>query len=138
MYSPEHIYPLVPVKISSNRPLDKIHRKNLNLISDGDWSSFYMHTKGEQLTFDLGRPYMLDHFVLIPRNDDNYIHLGDKYELFYHNGINGWKSLGIEKASCTKLTFDSVPQNALLWLHNHTRGKEERCFYMKDGKQVFI
>jgi hypothetical protein len=30
-----------------------------------------------------------------------------------------------------------MPENALLWLRNHTRGREEQVFYIKDGKQVF-
>ena len=33
-------------------------------------------------------------FVYIPRNDDNFIRIGDEYELFYHDGPKGWVSLG--------------------------------------------
>lgn len=39
------------------------------------------------------------------------------------------------------MNYNNVVQlikGALLWLHNHTRGKEEQCFYMRDGKQIFI
>ena len=61
-----------------------------------------------------------------------------QYELFYHGGIKGWISLGKQIAEGTELYYEGVPDGALLWLHNHTRGKEERCFYMKDGKQLFI
>jgi hypothetical protein len=30
-----------------------------------------------------------------------------------------------------------VTENALLWLHDHTSGREEQVFYIKDGKPVF-
>ncbi len=29
------------------------------------------------------------------------------------------------------------PKGALLWLKNHTQGKEERIFTYEDGKQVW-
>lgn len=35
------------------------------------------------------------------------------------------------------LKFCGVPSNALLFLHNHTRGKEERIFFYKDGEQLW-
>ena len=76
--------------------------------------------------------------LLMLRNDDNFIHLGDLYELFYHAGSKGWISLGKQTADSLELHYDGVPEGALLWLRNHTRGKEERCFYMRDGKQIFI
>lgn len=30
-----------------------------------------------------------------------------------------------------------LPKGALLWLKNHTQGKEERIFTYEDGKQVW-
>lgn len=131
-------YPLMPERIWTNHALSKTHRGILDLMNDGDWSSFYMSAvEGEKLYFDLGKPQVLTKFTLIPRNDDNYIHLGDEYELYYHGGIAGWKSLGRRVAERTELHYDNVPQGALLWLRNHTRGKEERCFYIAAGKQIF-
>ena len=139
MYGIDTETAIAPEKIWANHLLSDIHKKILSLLTDDDWSSFYMSAvKGEQLIFDLGIPQILSHFILIPRNDDNYIHLGDRYELFYHGGIKGWISLGKQIAEGTELYYEGVPDGALLWLHNHTRGKEERCFYMKDGKQLFI
>lgn len=139
MFNENSQVPIMPINIWANYPLSEVHRKNLNLLMDGDWSSFYMSAmNGEQLVFDLGCIQKLHHLILIPRNDDNFIHLGDLYELFYHAGCKGWISLGTQIAKDTKLLYKNVPSNAILWLHNHTRGKEERCFYMKNGKQVFI
>lgn len=130
---------LIPEKIWANHPLSDVHKRILSLMTDDDWSSFYMsEVKGEQLIFDLGKPRKLHHFLFIPRNDDNFIRPGDTYELFYHQGRNGWISLGKQRAQGTILYYEAVPTGALLWLRNWTRGKEERCFYMDNEKQFFI
>jgi hypothetical protein len=71
-----------------------------------------------------------------PRNDRNNIMKGMGYELLYWD--NGWKSSGRKVASSSdELIFDSVPDGALLWLHNHTEGQEERIFLYENGKQVW-
>lgn len=129
---------LFPHKITSSHPLDEIHKKDLQLLSDGIWDSFYMSsTKGEQLIFDFRKAQKMTKLIIIPRNDDNYIHKGDTYELFYHNGTRNWQSLGKRTATSSYLTFNNIPSNSILWLHNLTRGKEERPFYITKGLQVF-
>lgn len=139
IYSEDRDTVIVPEKVWGNPPLTDKFRNRLKFMTDGDWSTFYMSNgKGEQLMFDLGAPQLINSFLLMPRNDDNFIHLGDLYELFYHAGSKGWISLGKQTADSLELHYDGVPEGALLWLHNHTRGKEERCFYMRDGKQIFI
>lgn len=85
----------------------------------------------------LGNRCRLHSVVYVPRNDDNYVRAGDTYELFYQDGIKGWVSLGKRTATSVWLKYDNVPENALLWLRNLTRGKEERAFYYEDGQQVF-
>ena len=83
---------------------------------------------------DFYSPVLIDRVRCTPRSDDNYIRIGDTYELFYW--INGdWQSLGVQVAKEKVLYYDSVPSNALLWLRNHTRGKEERIFTYENGKQ---
>ena len=73
----------------------------------------------------------------MPRNDDNFIHLGDTYELYYYDKHRKWKSLGRQTAKEMTIYYDNVPEGALLILRNHTRGRQERCFYMKNGEQIF-
>ena len=51
-------------------------------------------------------------------------------------GINGWKSLGSKVATEREIDF-LVPQNALLWLRNRTKGREEQVFIYKNGRQYF-
>ena len=65
--------------------------------------------------------------MLLPRSDGNGIYPGDDYELFYHD-LDGWRSLGRRIATDYFLDYDNLPAGALYWLHNHTRGVEERPF----------
>lgn len=46
-------------------------------------------------------------------------------------------SLGNKPAEKHWLTYNGVSGNALLLLHNHTRGKEERIFTYENGCQVW-
>ena len=69
------------------------------------------------------------------RHDMNMIKRGDEYELFYYD--LEWKSLGRQVAETDSLVYHNVPDNALLWLKNHTGGKEERIFTYDNGKQRF-
>lgn len=118
--------------------LKGIHKKIIDLIVDRDYISYYMSaTEGEKLIFDFGSPIPIKQILFIPRNDDNYIHVGDNYELFYHGGVDGWISLGKQRAEGIELRYKNVPNNTLLWLHNWTRGQEEQVFYYQKGKQVF-
>lgn len=103
---------------------------------DGKWES-YIVINNDSLFLDIGKIESLSGMIFLPRNDDNFIHLGDTYELFYHNGVKDWVSLGKTVADATYLYYRNIPENSLLWLHNSTRGKEERPFYMKNGRQVF-
>lgn len=85
---------------------------------------------------DLGSPKTINRIVYMPRNDDNFIHIGDTYELFYHTA-NGWKSLGQQIAESDELVYTNAPERALFWLRNLTRGREEQIFSYYGGKQHF-
>ena len=67
--------------------------------------------------------------------DSNNVCPGDTYELFYWD--DEWKGLGRQVAESDSLVYESVPCSALLWLHNYTRGKEERIFTYENGKQIW-
>ena len=66
--------------------------------------------------------------MFVPRNDDNFITPGNSYELFYQDGVMGWRSLGKQIATTYELIHTNIPEGALLWLRNLTRGKEEQIF----------
>ena len=84
---------------------------------------------------DLGKSVNVSSFGFCPRNDDNEISPGDIYELLYWD--NDWKSLGKKKAENYQLAFENVPKNALLWLRNKTKGREERPFTYDNNTQIW-
>lgn len=115
--------------------IEPIH--TLDHITDNDILSYFQaRDTSRSITFDLGEMMNIGKLVFSPRNDDNYVWPGNEYELFYQDGINGWKSLGVQTATKRELEY-SVPDNALLWLRNRTKGREEQVFIYKNGKQYF-
>lgn len=128
--------------------LDSLYNPNGTIIGiDGSFRNKVGFTKetvfdGDPLTsFDAPEEHMNDGWVgmdfkhpvhitsvaYTPRNDGNYVLPGDEYELFYF-GEKGWISLGKKIATGYDITFDSIPDNALLWLRDLTKGSEERIF----------
>ena len=123
---------------SSCVPNNLRHDGRVENVADGDpFSYFTAKEEGGSILFDFQTPKAVEKIVYTPRNDDNYVRIGDTYMLYYQNGSAGWKSLGQQTATTNKLLFENVPQGVLLCLHNITRGTEEQVFYMKNGKQVF-
>ena len=90
------------------------------------------------LAYDLGGMKKIRKIVYNPHNDDNFVWPGDEYELFYNDGTAGWKSLGRQVADERRCVEYEVPRNALLWLRDRTKGREEQVFFIRDGKQVFV
>lgn len=129
--------PIQPASISHGNVEEPNWERAKNTFMDGDWVTWFAATyKGSELVQDLGRPHRIEKILLIPQNDDNFVRKDDEYELFFQNGADGWISLGKKKAAGTTISF-RVPDNAVLWLKNHTRGKEERCFFMDGEVQIF-
>ncbi len=105
-------------------------------IVDGDILSWYHYVAGKRgiiLLVESDDP--INSIFLVPRNDDNYVVPGEEYELLYFDR-NGWKSLGKKMAEGFDVTYD-VPENAVFWLRNLTKGREEQIFICRDGKQLF-
>ncbi|MDE6534052.1 MAG: hypothetical protein K2M27_11050 [Muribaculaceae bacterium] len=110
-------------------------------VFDGnlDTSFDYMLPSGGWSAVDLGKHYKITGVSYSPRNRDNYIREGDKYELFYWDiNTNQWKSLGKKIAYADEIIYD-IPMGALLFLKNHTQGIDERVFEynQESGLQVF-
>lgn len=127
----------IPAKVIND--LVPLHPANsIDKINDKEILSFFESQDTTcHLLFDLGKEVSVKKILLCPRNDDNYIWPGDEYELFYIDGINGWLSLGKQKAKERVLYYD-VPANALFWLRDLTKGKEEQIFFCREGVQYFV
>ena len=126
-----------PLKIEGDVSENKYLK--IDNINDGDVLTYYLPKKGgASMVIDFGKEICFNELMYMPRNDDNFVRIGDVYELFYHGGKDGWISLGQKKATDTFLVYDNMPRGALFYLHDITRGKEEQVFRIENGKQVFI
>ena len=86
--------------------------------------------------YGFGKPIGIERILFTGRGDGNTIDIGDTYELFYWN--NGkWCSLGKQKAQNIRLVYKDVPTSGLYYLKNLTKGKDERIFTYKNGKQIW-
>ncbi|MDE6116400.1 MAG: transglutaminase domain-containing protein [Duncaniella sp.] len=97
---------------------------------DGDpyTSMDYRDRSGGWTGLDLGYPRSIKKIVYTPRNRDNFIRSGYIYELFYYDhDKGGWQSSGQITAKSDSLSM-KAPEGALLYLHCHSGGKDERIF----------
>jgi hypothetical protein len=118
------------------------HNNRREAVFDGNPRTFFdaIQPNGAWAGLDLGeakaKAKAIRKISYLFRNDDNNIRIGDTYELFFWNNKQ-WQSLGRQTAEDGTLIYDGAPLQALFWLHNHTRGKEELPFFYSDGEQVF-
>lgn len=107
-------------------------------ITDGDMVTAFEGTDDfHSLIFQMERKASIGCVDFYPRTDCNYVWKGDRYELFYQDGIHGWKSLGVKTAAGRNIEFNA-PKNTVLWLRDLTVGVEEQIFICHDGKQQFV
>ncbi len=128
--------------IGTDKPWGNVTERGIASVFDGDpYTSFdYMYPSGGWVGLDFGRNVSIGSVVYAPRNRDNFIREGDTYELFYWDTDSaGWGSLGSHTATSDSLVYDNVPTDALLYLRNHTRGKDERIFMCDTAsrRQIF-
>ena len=109
-------------------------------VFDGDPLTSYKCEWWEKecwVGLDFGKPEHIAGFRFLPRNDDNFIKEGEEYELFYWDN-HRWNSLGRQIGTSKQyLEYTDAPSNALFWLRNLTKGREERIFTYEDGGQVW-
>lgn len=108
--------------------------RDVKKMFDSDALTYYVMRA--PLIFKINKLPPISKIRITPRNDDNYINIGDMYELYYREK-SGWLSVGKKMATDYFISFDSVPTDALYWLHNHTKGTEERIFTIENGNVRF-
>jgi hypothetical protein len=107
-----------------------------NAFDENPYTSFhYKNASGGWVGLDFGRPVFISKIIYIPRNRDNFIRKGDQYELYYLD--KEWVSAGVKIADADSLVYENIASGTLLYLENHTRGKDERIFTYENGKQVW-
>lgn len=123
---------------SDGKPWKNVALYQLKNCNDNDPVSFFHPWEiGTSIFFHTKIPQKIKRVQLIPRNDDNFIREGDVYELFYNGGSKGWISLGEKIATNQPFLIYKAPKNAVLWLKNKTRGREEQIFIYERERQIF-
>jgi len=111
------------------------------MAMDGNPDTYYRKPKGDfgWVGIDLGpgKKANLTRLRFCPRSDTNFILQGDTYELFYWSEEDQWKSHGQQVANQDYLIYRGVPSNALYWLRDLTKGREERIFTYEEESQVW-
>ena len=112
-------------------------RNGAEMLFDDDPLTFF-HTSdlGSWGGLELPAPAKVSAIRFLIRNDDNGIRRGHEYELFYASD-GKWLSAGRQIAPADdEIKFAEVPAGALLWLHDHTGGREERIFEVSDNNKI--
>ena len=115
------------------------YERSKYVVFDKDPLTYYdsLHPDSAWVGLALDKPSAVTEIEYLFRNDDNGIREGDVYELYYFSSdglISLGKRTGIKNGV---LTYENAPTNALFWLRNHTRGREERIFTYENGRQNF-
>jgi hypothetical protein len=90
---------------------------------------------GEWIGIEFEKPVRPDFYKVLPRNNFNVIEPGDRYELFVLDTIH--TSLGIKVATTNYLEYNNIPDGAILYLLNQSRGEEFDFFFVRNEKQVW-
>ena len=107
-------------------------------VFDGNTETSFDYVRADSgwVGLDLGIRRRVAKISYAPRNRDNFVRPGHRYELLAC--LDGrWASLGCRVAAADSLCFDDVPRNTLLLLHHLSGGTAERLFEYKAGRQVF-
>lgn len=109
-------------------------RRDIEAVFDGDpYTSYdYKEESGGWVGYEFNHPQTVSRIMYAPRNRDNFIREGDRYELFVWTDdvgeeVANWRSLGIKTAKSDSLVY-TAPSGALYYLKNLTRGNDERIF----------
>lgn len=104
-------------------------------FDDDPLTNIYLD-KNDNIIVDFNVPVKISKIICLPVSDGNGIYPKNEYELFYHDS-EGWQSLGRQIPDNYYIEYNNVPRGALLWLHNHTTGIEERIFTYEKGEIRF-
>ncbi len=115
-------------------PLFSEHPTEARLLFDNDPLTYI--TLHPRKTYKFQTNEQITKIEIIAKNDDNYINIGDDYELLLFNEYQ-WQSIARLRATTNSLTFRGLPKNGLFLLKDHSKGKEERIFTIENGRQIF-
>lgn len=91
---------------------------------------FWVGAKLDELSYK-----RLHRIEIVPKNDGNFINPGELYHLYYFD--KKWISVGEQKANSNVLSYNRIPNGALLLLKNLSKGDEERIFTFNGLRQIW-
>jgi len=128
-----------------NQPVDgtyiyeQIDSNRISLLFDQDIETrIKAYKPGYWIGMDLGEYHtqVVDRISFTPVSDGNEIQKGHLYELYGFD--TRWKLLGRNLAMQNgPLIFRHIPRGMILLLKDKTKGREERIFDYRDGKQIW-
>lgn len=133
-------YPGDTLHLKDNSHLIKIRNvatwEQMNKKTEHDGNMQTAPSAYKTVNLRLQVPRVLTRIRFAPRNADNGITPGKRYELLYWD--RGWHSAGHQMAEHEYISFDDVPLRKLYRLHCLDGGKEELPFIVENGQQLFI
>lgn len=119
-----------PIGTRNPEELEQTHNYTKVFDRDTKTSFTYYEPNGGWVGLKLNQKETVGKIIYTARNRDNFINVGDLYELFYDR-MGQWISAGKIEAMSDSLVYN-VPKGALLYLKNHTQGKDERIFEVNE------
>lgn len=115
----------------------KVLPKNAANLKDAEYDGNMQTSSGKkQIVFELDTPQILTRVRMAPKNADNIVKPNENYELMVWE--NGWQSLANTYSQYNYLDYPDLRTDRLYWLRNHSRGREEVPFIIRNGEPSFV
>lgn len=115
----------------------KVLPKNAANLKDAEYDGNMQTSSGKKrIVFELDTPQILTRVRMAPKNADNIVKPNENYELMVWE--NGWQSLANTYSQYNYLDYPDLRTDRLYWLRNHSRGREEVPFIIRNGEPSFV
>ncbi|MBD9180493.1 MAG: discoidin domain-containing protein [Odoribacter splanchnicus] len=115
----------------------KVLPKNAAQLKDPEYDGDMQTSSGKKrIVFELDTPQILTRVRMAPKNADNIVKPNENYELMVWE--DGWQSLSNQDSKYNYLDYKDLRTDRLYWLRNHSRGREEVPFIIRNGEPQFV
>lgn len=115
----------------------KVLPKNAAQLKDPEYDGDMQTSSGKKrIVFELDTPQILTRVRMAPKNADNIVKPNENYELMVWE--DGWQSLSNQYSKYNYLDYKDLRTDRLYWLRNHSRGREEVPFIIRNGEPQFV
>lgn len=115
----------------------KVLPKDAASLKDPEYDGDMQTSSGKKkIIFELDTPQILTRVRMAPKNADNLVKPNENYELMVWE--NGWQSLSNMYSKYNYLDYTDLRTDRLYWLRNHSRGREEVPFIIRNGEPCFV